>query len=193
MTRSRFLPALMIIFLLLSFGSVQAGQLDIGDKAPNFKATTTDGKTITLSDVKGTKAAVICFTCNNCPVARAYEDRFVEFSKKYAARGVKFIAVNVNTGETLEKMKKRSENKKFTFPYAYDASGKSAEAYGARVTPHLFILDSDGVVAYIGAFDDNMNPQKVKKHYAADAIDALLKSEKPAPAKTRPVGCTIKH
>ena len=80
--------------------------LDVGDKAPNFKAESIDGKMITLGDTKGAKAVVVCFTCNNCPIAKAYEDRFVEFNKKYAEKGVKFVAINVNKGETLEDMKR---------------------------------------------------------------------------------------
>ncbi len=182
-----------VVLALLSLCDVQAEQLDIGDKAPDFKAQTTDGKSVTLSDAKGAKAVVICFTCNNCPVAKAYEKRFVEFNKKYKGQEVKFIALNVNKGETLDKMKQRAESKKFNFPYAYDASRKSAEDYGARVTPHLFVLDANGVIAYIGAFDDSMDPKKVKEHYVANAIDALLKGEKPAKAKTRAFGCTIRR
>ncbi len=90
--------------------------LQVGDKAPNFKAETVDGKAITLGDTKGAKAIVICFTCDGCPVARAYEERFVEFTKKYADQGVKFVAINVNKGETLQDMKRRSEEKELQFP-----------------------------------------------------------------------------
>ena len=94
----------------------EAKTLDVGDKAPNFKAESIDGEMITLGDTKGAKAVVVCFTCNNCPIAKAYEDRFVEFNKKYAEKGVKFVAINVNKGETLEDMKRRAEEKKFNFP-----------------------------------------------------------------------------
>ncbi len=166
--------------------------IGIGDKAPDFKAQTVDGKAITLGDTKGHKAVVICFTCNGCPVARAYEDRFIEFNKKYADKGIKFIAINVNKGESLQDMQRRAEEKDFNFPYAYDESRESARNYGARVTPHLFILDADGIVAYIGAFDDNMNAKDVKEHYVADAIEALLTGEKPKVTETKAVGCGIK-
>ena len=166
--------------------------LQVGDKAPKFKAETVDGKAITLGDTKGAKAIVICFTCDGCPVARAYEERFVEFTKKYADQGVQFDAINVTKGETLQDMKRRSEEKDFNFPYAYDESRESAVNYGARVTPHLFILDANAVVAYIGAFDDNMNVKEVKEHYAADAVEALLKGEKPRTTETKAFGCGIK-
>lgn len=80
MVRSKLVVALSAVLLLCASASLRAEKLAVGDKAPNFKAQTTDGKTITLGDTKGAKAIVICFTCNNCPVAKAYEDRFIDFS-----------------------------------------------------------------------------------------------------------------
>ena len=182
-----------IVFAAILADRVHAEDLTVGDKAPSFKAQTTADKSITLADTKGAKAIVICFTCNKCPVARAYEDRFIDFNKKYRDKDVKFIALNVNTTENLEEMKERAENKKFNFPYAYDESGKSAEDYGARVTPHMFVVDADGVLAYMGAFDDNMNPKEVKESYVVAAVDALLKGDKPETTETKAFGCGIKR
>jgi peroxiredoxin len=171
----------------------KAEGVQVGEKAPSFAAVATDGQTITLEGTKGAEAVVLCFTCNNCPVAVAYEDRFIEFTKKYADKGVKFVAINVNVTENLEAMKKRAEEKQFNFPYAYDESGKSAAAYGARVTPHLFVIDGDGVVAYIGSFDDKMDAREVQEHYVAAAVDALLKGDKPEKTETKAFGCSIKR
>jgi thiol-disulfide isomerase/thioredoxin len=134
----------------------------------------------------------LCFTCNNCPAAIAYEDRFVEFTKKYADKGVKFIAINVNTGEDLEKMKQRAEEKGFNYPYAFDADGASAKAYGATNTPHIFVLNADQKVAYIGSFDDNMDATKATKTYLVDAVDSVLAGKEVAVSKTKPIGCGIK-
>jgi peroxiredoxin len=173
-------------------GSVATAQVKVGDKAPGFKdIPTVDGKKVTLDDMKDAKAVVVCFTCNNCPVAVAYEDRFVAFTKKYADKGVKFVAINVNSGEDLEKMKQRAEEKGFNYPYAYDANGDSAKAYGAKVTPHIFVLDKDRKVAYIGAFDDNQAEGKASKHYVADAVDAVLVGKTVPVSTTAPVGCGI--
>lgn len=173
--------------------AVRAEGVSIGEKAPNFTAEAVDGKTISLSDTKGAQATVLCFTCNDCPVAIAYEDRFIEFAKKYADKEVKFIAINVNRTETLEAMRRRAEEKKFNFPYAYDDSGESAKAYGARVTPHLFIIDGDGVIAYMGAYDDNMAAGKVEKRHVESAVDALLAGRRPEVSETKAVGCSIKR
>ena len=170
-----------------------AAELEIGAKAPTFKALPgVDGKEYSLDAMKDAKAIVVCFTCNQCPVAVAYEDRFVEFQKKYANKGVKFVAINANkASEDLAVMKTRAEEKGFNFPYIYDASGKSASEYGARVTPHIFVLDGDRKVAYVGAFDDSQT--KPSKTYVADAVDAILAGKKVEVTNTKAVGCGIRN
>lgn len=173
--------------------TAQAGPVKVGEKAPNFKATSVAGKTITLGDAKGADVTVLCFTCNNCPVAKSYEDRFVQFVKKYGGKNVKFFAINVNKNENLAAMKKRVDEKGLNYVYAYDETGDSAKAYGAKVTPHLFVVDGKGKVQYIGAFDDNMNAKKVKKHHVSTVVDALLAGKKPPVTETRAFGCAIKR
>ena len=183
---------LLAVALVAMTVSVSHAAVKVGDKAPDIKGVpTTDGKQVNLADAKDAKAIVVCFTCNNCPVAVAYEDRFVDFTKKYADKGVKFIAINVNAREDLDKMKQRAEEKGLNYPYAYEESGASAVAFGAKVTPHIFVLDGDRKVAYIGAFDDNQNPDKVGKAYVADAVDAILAGKSVPVTETRPVGCGI--
>ena len=90
-----------------------AAELEIGAKAPTFAGLPgVDGKECSLDGMKDAKAIVVCFTCNKCPVAVAYEDRFVEFQKKYGEKGVKFVAINCNkNSESLEVMKTRAEEK----------------------------------------------------------------------------------
>lgn len=172
-----------------------AAELEIGAKAPAFKGLVgTDGKEYSLADLKDAKAVVVVFTCNVCPVAVAYEDRFVEFTKKYGAKGVKFVAINANKAndaETIEAMKTRAEEKGFNFPYVFDKTGQSATDYGARVTPHIFVLDGERTVAYVGAFDDNQN--NPKKHYLSDAVDSILAGKKVEVTNTKAVGCGIRN
>ena len=102
--------------------AIFAEEVEIGAKAPDFKATGVDGKQYSLANTKDAKVTVLCFTCNLCPVAVAYEDRFIEFNKKYANKGVQFIAINCNKTENLPAMKERAEEKDFGFPYVYDGS-----------------------------------------------------------------------
>jgi peroxiredoxin len=168
-----------------------SAELEVGAKAPEFKKLPgVDGKEYSLADMKDAKVVVVCFTCNRCPVAVAYEDRFVEFSKQYAGKGVKFVAINANRRtEDLAVMKTRAEEKGFNFPYVFDQSGKLATEYGARVTPHIYVLDQNRNVAYVGAFDDDQ--EKPSKKYVADAVDSLLTGKKVETTKTKAFGCGI--
>jgi peroxiredoxin len=170
--------------------ALQAEEIAVGSPAPSFSSQGIDGQVYSLDGTKGAKATVLAFTCNRCPVAIAYEDRFIDFQKKYADKGVKFIAINVNSSEDLEAMKQRAEEKGLNYPYAYDASGDSARAYGARVTPHLFVIDGAGKVAYHGSFDDKQNDPTA--HHVADAVDAILSGKSPEVQSTKAFGCGIK-
>src|SRR5688500_2243470 len=170
--------------------------LDIGDKAPAFaELTGTDDKKHGLADFKKAKAIVLVFTCNHCPVAVAYEERLVALQDDYRDRGVQVVAISVNQEEadSLEKMKERAESKGVNFPYLQDASQKSGREFGAAVTPHAFLHDKERKGAYMGAIDDNMDAEKVKKHHLRDAIDAVLAGKAPETTETRQFGCGIKY
>jgi peroxiredoxin len=171
-------------------------KLAIGDQAPAWKDLAgVDGKQHSLGEHADAKAVVVVFTCNHCPVAIAYEDRIVALANDYAAKGVDVVAINVNNTEAdkLPAMKERAEEKGFKFDYVYDPSQEIGRAYGATVTPHIFLLDGDRDLAYAGSIDDNMNAEKVAKHYLRDAIDAVLAGSKPQTDSTKPMGCGIQY
>jgi len=175
--------------------SCHAG-VQVGDPAPNWAAIPgVDGKDHSLADYKDAKLVVLVFTCNHCPVAVNYEDRLVALQKDYEAKGVQFVAICVNDRDEdrLEPMKARAKEKGFNFPYLYDESQKTAKDYGAKNTPHLFVLGKDRKVVYIGGIDDNhQNPKAVTKQYLRDALDALLAGKEPPQAETPHPGCGIK-
>jgi len=186
--------AAMGMFLVLR--GVPAAELKIGDAAPSWSGLVgIDDKEHGLSDYSQAKAIVLAFTCNHCPVAVAYEDRLVDLERDYQAQGVQLVAVNVNTiaADRLDKMKERAKAKGFRFPYLYDESQKIGRDYGATCTPHVFVLDKDRKIAYMGAIDDNQAAAKVKKQYLRDALDAILTGKKPAKAVTKQFGCSIKY
>jgi len=171
-------------------------QLKIGAPAPVWSGVIgIDDEKHGLDDYQKAKLVVMVFTCNHCPVAVAYEDRLIALQKDYRKKGVQLIAVNVNNlpADRLGPMKVRAKEKGFNFPYLYDPTQKMGYDYGARVTPHVFVLDKDRKIAYVGAVDDNNNPERVEKHYLRDALDALLAGETPATAETRPRGCSVKY
>jgi peroxiredoxin len=176
--------------------SYAANKLNIGDAAPNWtQIIGVDGKQHSLSDYKDAKLVVVVFTCNHCPVAVAYEDRLIALQKDYETKGVQFVAINVNNiaADKLDKMKERAEAKGFNFPYLYDASQKTGHDYGALVTPHVFVLDGQRAIAYVGAVDDSKEVEKVKKQFLRNALDALLSGQQPPDKVTKQFGCGIKY
>ncbi len=168
----------------------------VGDPAPAWDDLLgIDDEKHSVGDLIEAKAIVVVFTCNHCPVAVAYEDRLVELAADYKKNGVELVAINVNNMEAdkLPAMKERAKEKGFEFDYLYDPSQRIGRAYGAMVTPHVFLLDGTRQIAYIGAIDDNMNPEKVTQHYLRDAIDAVLAGSQPQIDTTKPVGCGIRY
>ena len=175
-------------------GDKETKGLAIGEKAPQWEGLMgTDDKSHSLADLEESDAVVLVFTCNGCPVAKAYEQRMVEFQNAYEDKGVRLVAINVNNGERdeLPAMKERAEEKEFNFAYVDDPSQESARQYGARVTPHVFVLDKDRKLAYVGAFDDNQDADKVEAHYVSDAVDALLAGRAPEVTEKKAFGCGI--
>lgn len=177
--------------VVLSIGTfASAADLAIGDKAPTFKGIPgADGKTYALDDFKDAKAVVVVFTCNTCPVAVAYEDRMIEFAKKYKEKGVVMIAINQSGREDIDAVKKRAEEKGFPFAYCYESSQDTARAYGAKVTPEFFVLDKDRTVAYHGSLDDSQNAPKTA--LLDNAVDAVLAGKKPEKTENKAFGCGI--
>ena len=170
----------------------------IGDKATDFSLKNIDGTFVSLSDYKDAKGFIVIFTCNTCPYAVMYEDRIKDLHNKYAADGYPVIAINPNdpevkAGDSQAEMKVRAKDKGFEFPYLFDAGQTVYPQYGATKTPHVYILDADHVVKYIGAIDDNpQSAQSVGVKYVEDAIAALDKGMDPTPATTKAIGCSIK-
>jgi thiol-disulfide isomerase/thioredoxin len=202
-TRLASLALAAILASTLGGAAAAAEELAIGAKAPDFTLLGTDGQKYTLSAIaapeKGAapKAVAVVFTCNHCPFSQAYEPLLIELAKKYSARGVAFVLVNPNDAkvqpeDSYDRMVSRAKDKGYPFPYLHDAGQDVAHAYGARVTPHIFLLDADLVVRYRGRINDNRDPEKVTAHDLVAAMDALLAGKAIETSETRAFGCTIK-
>jgi peroxiredoxin len=183
-----------------SAGSARAAKfnrkVEIGQSAPKFTGLTgIDGKSHSLDDYKSAKVIVLAFTCNHCPVAQMYEDRFIRFARAQKKRGVVFIAISSSLlpPDSLEKMRERATQKGFDFAYLNDPTQEIGKAYGATVTPQLFVLDRERNIAYMGKFDDDIEPEKVQRSYVRDAVHALLEGKQPDPSETRATGCGIEY
>ena len=172
--------------------------LKIGDTAPDFKLKNVDGTMIGFDNFQNAKGYIVTFTCNHCPYAVMYEDRLIALNKEYASKGYPVIAINpndpeVNEDDSFEKMIVRAKEKGFTFPYLFDDGQKIYPQYGATKTPHVFLLDKDKKVRYIGAIDDNYeDAAAVEVKYVENAIASLEVGKDPEPATTKAIGCSIK-
>ena len=182
-----------------SFNAVdEPVQLKVGDQAPGWEDLIgTDDKKHSLKDLHDQQVVVVCFTCNSCPYAVDYEDRMIEFHKKFAERpeGVALIAINANLkpAERLDKMKERAKAKEFPFPYLMDETQKVAASYGANFTPEFFVLNKDRRIVYMGAMDDQTAADKVEQRFVELAVEAALKGEMPATTFNPARGCSIPY
>lgn len=187
-----------VIALVLIAGMACAQeQLAVGAQAPAFSlVNAVDGQMVSMTPDDG-KVKVVVFTCNACPFAKAFEPRIIELANQFEQKGVKLYAVNPNDDakyaeETLANMKARADERNYRFPYLKDGDSKIARAYGARVTPHVFVVDGQGIVRYRGYVDDSAKPAERKTTGLSDAVGALTNGREVANADTRAFGCTIK-
>jgi peroxiredoxin len=170
---------------------------DIGDRAPALDLPDTEGARHSLADAEGAPATVVFWTCNHCPYALAWHDRLVDAGRDYGERGVRFFAVNSNDADrypadSYEAMRDRVAREEWPFPYLHDESQQVARAWGAEVTPHVFVLDSEHRLRYEGAPDPDYGDPAHEAVWLREALDAVLAGEEVRRAETEPVGCTVK-
>ena len=195
----KVLPLLIVFFSTYFIaGSSVSNGYQPGDTATDFKLKSVDGKMYSMADYKSAKGFIVVFTCNTCPFAVKYEDRVNDLAKKYKSKGYVLLAINSNDpqvqpDDTYSLMQEKAKEKGFEFPYLVDEGQKIYPQYGATKTPHVFLLDKNLVVKYIGAIDDNADDaDSVKQHYLENAIAALESGKEPSPAITKAIGCSIK-
>jgi peroxiredoxin len=168
--------------------------VSLGDVAPSFALPDTDGATHSPG---GDPATVVVFTCNHCPYALAWHERIAAAARDYVGHGVRFLAINANDAEryprdSFEEMKRRVSGEEWPVPYLRDETQEVARAFGARVTPDVFVLDGEGRVRYRGAPDSDYEDESANAAWLRDALDAVLDGGEPEPPETQPVGCSIK-
>lgn len=176
-----------------------------GKPAPDFSEVDASGKTQTLADFKGEWLVVEWFN-KDCPfVGKHYNSNNMQaLQKKYADKGVKWVSVissaegrqgHLEAAEALAVAKENGST--LSTAYLLDEDGSMGRAYGAKATPHMFVINPEGVVVYAGAIDDNSsaNPAVIpeSKNYVSAALDASLKGELIQIASTRAYGCSVKY
>jgi peroxiredoxin len=196
-------------FLLLVFLNAPAWAHDgehatVGKPAPAFTATDTNGKTHNLGDYKG-KIVVLEWTNPQCPyVKKHYESGNMQALQKEATgEGVIWLTVASSAKDHQGYMTAEEANKLIADTGAgatarlMDAEGTVGMLYDAKATPHMFVIGTDGILAYAGAIDDNpsADPATVKtaKNYVRQAIEELRAGKPVSEPLTQAYGCGIKY
>jgi peroxiredoxin len=184
--------------------SVMGADLKIGGQAPDFTLKDTGGTEHSLSDFKG-KTVVLEWTNYDCPFVKKHygSGNMQMLQKKYTGEGVVWLSIWSSAEgkqgyyKPEEWVKKIDAAKAKATAVLLDATGTVGKLYGAKTTPHMFVIDKEGKLVYRGAIDDNRywDPKTIKgaKNYVADALDALLAGKKVAEADTKSYGCSVKY
>jgi len=192
--------AVLVALLTMSLG-FPAGGYKIGDYVKDFELKNVDGKKVSMGMNKEVKGYIITFTCNTCPVAKAYEDRIIDLHKKFESKGFPVIAIQANDGErspgdSYTAMQQRAKAKNYGFPYLIDESQEIVKAFGATNTPHTFLVkkESNGFkLVYAGAIDNNsQDGAAATKKYIETAIEEVIANKEVSTPSVRAVGCGIK-
>jgi peroxiredoxin len=167
-----------------------------GARVADFTLKDTTGRSHSLAGYRNKKAIVVVFIGTECPIANLYLSTLAQMHKKYADKGVQFLAINANDQDTLEEVVEHAREHHVPFPVLKDGSQQAADALGARRTPEAFLLDSGSVIRYHGRVDDQYGftyrratPSKTE---LKDALEELL-AGKPVttPQSAAVQGCVI--
>jgi peroxiredoxin len=170
---------------------------DIDRKAPDFTLNSFDGKTISLSDYRG-KIVVLEWFNYECPfVLRHYgrKTTMINLANKYRDRNVVWLAVNSTSHATPEENMDFAEQRRLPYPILDDRSGTVGKAYGARTTPHMYVIDTRGSIAYQGAIDNDERGRKRQAviNYVDKALTELTGGKEVTTTDTMSYGCTVKY
>ena len=170
--------------------------VSVGDTAPAFTLADSAGNQVSLSDFEG-KIVALEWLNPDCPfVQRHYKAGTMKrLAAKYGDNGVVWLTINsTNYMDAAANAKFKAEN---DLPYTIlvDQSGKAGHLYGAKTTPHMYIIDGAGTVVYIGAIDDDPRGNKGEPtvNYVSVALDEVLAGKSVTTAETKPYGCSVKY
>lgn len=189
---------------LATLAATSHAQVSVGQQAPGFSAVDAQGKTVSLADFKG-KHVVLEWVNPGCPyVVKHYGAGNMQATQKGAAdKGVVWLAVNSTAKDhgdyrTPAAMTSWMQGHK-AVPQAtlMDSEGKVGRAYGARTTPHMYVIDSAGKLVYAGAIDSksSSNPADIATatNHVNVALAETLAGKAVTLAQTRPYGCSVKY
>ncbi len=161
----------------------------VGADAPNFELKDVYGKIFKLSEFQD-KIVVLEWLNKDCPISRGAHKKEImqETYKKFADKDVVWVGVDTTRGRKPEQNRVYAAQMKLAYPILHDKKGKVGRMYGAKTTPHMYIIDKKGKLVYNGAIDD-----RDKTNYVEEALKALLAEKKIAKPRTEPYGCSVKY
>jgi peroxiredoxin len=199
--RKVLLPAAALLAVALAFtytaiAADDQGTAAIGKPAPNFTLKDQNGKSVSLADYKG-KIVVLEWFNQGCPyVMRHYKAKtMTTTADKYKDKDVVWLAINTTAGKTADDNKASAEAWGIPYPILSDTSTSVAQAYGAKSTPHMFVIDKEGKLAYKGAIDDDPSADggKAKTNYVAQALDEIVAGKPVSTPETKAYGCGVHY
>lgn len=203
MKRETFLGILGALALAVSAVPAQAAAV-VGQPAPEFKLQDGSGKSHSLSSFKG-KHVVLEWNNFDCPFVKKHygSGNMQGVQSKYTARGVVWLTVNSSAAGKEGHLKpadvaaKLAERKAVPTAYLLDADGTVGRAYGARTTPHMFVIDPKGTLVYAGGIDDKPSTDAADiagaRNHVAAALDEALAGKPVSVPSSAPYGCSVKY
>jgi peroxiredoxin len=166
-------------------------------KAPEFTLTSFDGKSVSLSDYKN-KIVVLEWFSLECPFSKYHyetKNTMIELAKKYKDKNVVWLAINSTSHTTAEANKFFVRRYELPYPILDDTSGNIGRAYGARTTPHMYVIDNNGMIVYQGAIDNAPlgKSQNGYINYVDKALAELIEGKEVSMAYVKPYGCSVKY
>lgn len=192
----------MMAGLAMGTGSLLA--VEPGADAPDFTLKSTEGKEVSLDDFEG-KLVVLEWINYDCPFVKKHygSGNMPALQEKYTGEDVVWLSVNSSAegkqgylpASELAARSEKEGNKASAI--LLDTDGTVGKAYGASTTPHMFVINKEGKVAYAGGIDDKPTTKaediESSNNYVAAALDALMAGDEVATAKAKPYGCSVKY
>ncbi len=172
----------------------------VGHEAPNFVLADLNDQEHELKailEAEDTNAVVLEWFNPDCPVVKGHyrQNTMGAVQEMFEGQGVVWLRINSGgegkQGYGVDKNKDAAEAWKIEDPILTDASGKVGKMYGAKTTPHMYVIDGEGVLRYAGAIDDG--PRDAKVNYVEAALKSVLAGETVEVAETRAYGCGVKY
>lgn len=180
-------------------GPEGAQDVERGRAAPAFTLQSFDGKTVSLSDYKG-KTVVLEWFNFECPFVQYHYNKantMIDLAGKYKDKNVVWLAINSTSHTTPQANREFADKHKLAYPILDDRSGQVGHAYGAKTTPHLFVIDPSGSIVYEGAIDNSPLGKTAggqePVNYVDNVLAALATDKDVSVSNTKSYGCSVKY